>query len=131
MEHLHVLTETYRVDTSSSGHSIHKCPICQASNITRNHLLYHFKSNYIFQIVPENLQLGEKTQYQTAEEKLFLSKHEEYIDISASLLLTSAIFKERAWNHHFSNLLCILIKIIQSTVLGIQLKIKVGHHKQK
>ncbi|EDM09612.1 rCG46491 [Rattus norvegicus] len=64
-------TETYQVDISSSGHSTFKCPSCQESNITRQSLLDHFNSNHLFQIIFENLQLGEETQYQTAVEGSF------------------------------------------------------------
>jgi E3 ubiquitin-protein ligase RNF138 len=63
-------TEAYQVDTSSSGYSTFKYALCQESNITRLRLLYHFNSNHLFQIVPENLS-GEKTQYRTIVEVFF------------------------------------------------------------
>uniref|UniRef100_A0A8I3WDA8 Di19 zinc-binding domain-containing protein n=1 Tax=Callithrix jacchus TaxID=9483 RepID=A0A8I3WDA8_CALJA len=45
-------TEPYQENTSSSGHPIFKCPLCQESNFARQHLLDHCNSNHLFQIIP-------------------------------------------------------------------------------
>ncbi|KAM9618031.1 LOW QUALITY PROTEIN: E3 ubiquitin-protein ligase RNF138-like [Trichechus inunguis] len=43
-------TETYQENTTSSGHPTFKCPLCQESNFTRQHLRDHCNSNHLFQI---------------------------------------------------------------------------------
>ncbi|XP_006894816.1 PREDICTED: E3 ubiquitin-protein ligase RNF138-like [Elephantulus edwardii] len=45
-------TGTYQENINSPGHPTFKCPLCQESNFTRQHLLNHCNTNHLFQIVP-------------------------------------------------------------------------------